>query len=128
MRILGIDYGEKKIGISFATTMLAEAHSVIRYERVEEAIAKIKKLVQDEHIEKVVIGISEGETAQKTKRFAYELKSALGKPIIFQDETLSTQTAQKLAIEANVSRKKRRRLEDAFTAALILQDYLDTHK
>ena len=125
MNILGIDYGKKKIGLAIASTMLAEAYDVVRYETIEEAIEKIKKVVQVEQVEKVVIGISEGKMAEETKKFVIRLRGEIGKPIVFQDETLSTQTAQTLSREAGINRKKRRQLEDAYSAALILQEYLD---
>jgi putative Holliday junction resolvase len=125
MNILGIDYGRKKIGLALAITILAEAYGVIRYEKVEDAIKKIRKIVEKEQIEEVVVGISEGKMAGETKKFAKRLEKELGKPIYFQDETLSTQEAQRLSIEANVSRKKRREFEDAYTAAVILQEYLN---
>ena len=125
MNILGIDYGRKKIGLALSITILAEAYDVIRYEKVEEAVKKIKKVVEREQIEKVIVGISEGKMADETRRFAENLERELGIPIYFQDETLSTQEAQRLSIEAKVSRKKRREFEDAYTAAVILQEYLN---
>src|SRR4030042_6891190 len=127
MNILGIDYGRRKIGLALAITILAEAYEVIRYEKVEVAIKRIQKVVEKEQIEKVVVGISEGKMADETKRFAKILEKELDMPIYFQDETLSTQEAQRLSIEANVSRKKRRELEDAYTAAVILQEYLNNN-
>jgi putative Holliday junction resolvase len=106
MNILGIDYGRRKIGLALAITILAEAYDVIRYENVEDAIKKIQKVVEKEKIEKVVVGISEGKMADETKRFAKRLERKIEKPIFFQDETLSTQEAQRLSIEANVSRNE----------------------
>ena len=125
MNILGIDYGRKKIGVALATTTLAEAYRVIRYESTEEVIRKLQGVVEKEEIGKIVIGISEGKTAQETKRFAKILKRKLGVSVDFQDETLSTQIAQNLSIEAGIGRKKRHELEDAYSAAIILQDYLN---
>jgi putative Holliday junction resolvase len=126
MKILGIDFGTKKIGIASATTTLAEVYGVIRFETVDEAIRKLKKVVENEKAEKIVIGISEGEMAKKTKSFGEKFGKSVQLPIIFQDETLSTKDAQRLSIEAGINRKKRRQLEDAYSAALILQDYLDS--
>jgi putative Holliday junction resolvase len=125
MKILGIDFGTKKIGLATATTTFAEVYGVIRFKTMDEAIKKIKRVVEDEKIEKIVIGISEGETAKKTKSFGEKLDKLMQLPIIFQDETLSTKDAQRLSIEAGIKRKKRRQLEDAYSAVLILQQYLD---
>lgn len=125
MRILAIDYGRKKIGLAVATTMLAEAYGVVRCKSSHSAIEKIRKVVEKEKIEKIVVGLSEGKMAKETKRFAEMLGRQLDLPIYFQDESLSTQRAQDLSIQAGVKRRKRKEFEDAYTAALILQDYLD---
>jgi putative Holliday junction resolvase len=124
-KVLGIDYGKKKIGLASATTTLAEVYGVIRFETIKEAIRKIRKTVEREKVEKIVIGISEGKMAKETKRFGRKLEKEINLPVVFQDETLSTKEAQALAIEAGIRRKKRKQLEDAYAAAVILQDYLD---
>jgi putative Holliday junction resolvase len=125
MNILGVDYGRNKIGLAIATTMLAEPYKVIRAKSLKDAVKKVEKVIRAERAEKVVVGISEGKVAKETKEFAEKLGEALNLPIVLQDETLSTQEAQRLSIEANISRKKRHELEDAYAAALILQNYLD---
>jgi len=127
MRILGIDFGLKKIGFSLATTDLAEPLNVIRFEDEKEVLIKIVSLVNQEKIEKIVVGLSEGETAIKTRAFVNSLQPLVNIPIELTDETLSTQTAQDLAIEAGIGRDKRKRLEDAFAATVMLQSYLDRH-
>jgi putative Holliday junction resolvase len=127
MRILGIDFGLKKIGFSLATTDLAEPLNVIRFEDEKEVLIKIVSLVNQEKIEKIVVGLSEGDTAIKTRAFVNSLQPLVNIPIELTDETLSTQTAQDLAIEAGIGRDKRKRLEDAFAATVMLQSYLDRH-
>jgi putative Holliday junction resolvase len=124
-KVLGIDYGKRKIGLASATTTLAEVYGVIRFETIEEAIKKIRKVVEKEDIKKIVIGVSEGEMAQDTRKFARVLKKQLNLPVAFQDETLSTKVAEELSIQAGIKRNKRRKLEDAYAAAVILQDYLN---
>ena len=124
-KVLGIDYGKKKIGLAYATTTLAEVYGVIRYKKVDEAIKKIKRVIEKEKVDKIVIGISEGKMAKETKRFGRKLEKETHLPVVFQDETLSTKEAQALSIEAGIRRKKRKQLEDAYAAAVILQDYLD---
>ena len=125
MRILAIDYGRKKIGIATATTMLAEVYGVIRSESVEEAIKKLRNVVEKESINKIVVGVSEGKMAEETKAFAKRLKKVLKLSVTLQDETLSTKLAQSLSINAGIKRKKRKEFEDAYSAAIILQDYLN---
>lgn len=127
MRILGIDYGRKKIGLAVGDTetRLAEPHSVIRFNTAGERFEKVNQVVQVEQVEQVVVGVSEGKMAQETKKFGEKLKKKLKIPVNFQDETLTTQEAQELSIKAGIKRNKRRMLEDAYSAALILQAYLD---
>lgn len=124
--ILGIDFGLRKMGVSFATSNLAEPYMVIRYADIDGALERVKKVVMEEKAGAIVIGISDGEIAKKAKEFGKLLKKELKLPVYFFDETLSTQDAQRMAIEANMKRSKRRKLEDAFAASVMLQNYLDS--
>jgi putative Holliday junction resolvase len=128
MRILAIDYGRKKIGVATADfeSKLAEPISVIRFENQEEAIKKISEVAKIENAMTVVVGISEGEMAKETKAFGEKLEKEINIPVVFQDETLSTREAQELSINAQIKRKKRHNLEDAYAATLVLQSYLDS--
>jgi len=125
MRILGIDYGRKKIGLALATSRIAEPYGVIKFEGSKEAVDKIGAIISKEEVEEVVVGISEGEMAKEINLFSNELGRKLGRRVLLSDEVLSTKTAQRLAIEAGVKRGKRRRLEDAFAAAVMLQLFID---
>jgi putative Holliday junction resolvase len=127
MRILGIDYGRRKIGLALATSKIAEPLKVVVYDSLNEAYAKLAKVIEEEKIEKVVLGISEGEMAKETRLFGRKLEEVTGLKPIYQDETLSTQEAQSLSINAGLKRKKRKELEDAYSATLILQGYLDRY-
>ncbi|MCH7640627.1 Holliday junction resolvase RuvX [Patescibacteria group bacterium] len=124
--MLGIDYGKKKIGLAIADGPLAEPLKVIRYKLEEDVLRKVVEVVEVEKVEQAVIGISEREMAKETKNFARKLGNKLEIPISFQDETLTTKEAQDLSQEAGIKRKKRRELEDAYAATLILQAYLDS--
>jgi putative Holliday junction resolvase len=121
MKILGIDYGERKIGLAMAETKIAEPLLVIRYKKIEELKNKILQIQPD----KIIVGISEGKTAKKTREFVKELQKEIEIPIELHDESLSTQEAQRLTIEAGLKRSKRKKFEDAFAATVMLQDYLD---
>ncbi|MCJ7805358.1 Holliday junction resolvase RuvX [Patescibacteria group bacterium] len=125
MRILGIDYGRKKIGLAFADSKLADPLAVVHGETTEELIEDLKKIIIKNQVEKIVVGISENEMGEESKRFSLSLKEKLKIPVETFDETLTTQEAQKLAIEAGIKRQKRKELEDAYAAALMLQSYLD---
>ena len=125
MKILGIDYGRKKMGFSIATGKLAEPYQVIRIQKEEEATAKIGEIVKEEGVDEIVVGISEGAMGEETRSFGKRLSGHFGIKVEFWDETLSTQDSQTLSIEAGLSRKKRRDLEDAFAAAVMLQSYLE---
>lgn len=121
MKILGIDYGRSKIGLSTSDGPLAEPLKVIRFNNNESIVEEIKKIIEKENIEKVVVGVSEGEMAEESKLFAKEFNAETF------DETLSTQDAQFLSREAGIGRKKRREMEDAYAATIMLQNYLDNN-
>lgn len=114
MRILGIDYGKSKIGLAVAVGGLAEPWKVIKP-------GDLEKIIEQERFDKVVVGVSEGEMGKESKKFA----ETLGAETF--DETLSTQDAQRLSREAGLSQKKRKGMEDAFAAVVMLQNYLDSH-
>jgi len=128
MKLLAIDFGLKKLGLAIGDDMvrIAEPLEVLRAKNLSEAIEELIKVVEVEKIEKVVIGISAGKMAEETKKFGKLLKEKLNTPVIYQDETYSTIEAQSMAIASGIKRKKRRNLEDAYAATLILQSYLDS--
>jgi putative Holliday junction resolvase len=125
--ILGIDYGLRKIGLSIADTKskLAEPHKVLKVSSDKDAMRKIDKVLLEEKAGKIVIGISESKMAKDTEMFVKSLIKKIDTPVVLQDETLTTQHAQDLSIKAGVKRKKRKKLEDAYAATLMLQSYLD---
>ena len=125
MRILGIDYGEKKIGLAFADSFLADPLEVIRADTDEQLLQKVGEVIRDKEIQKVVVGVSQGQIAQKAVEFGKSLEKMFGVQVVFEDETLTTNDAQELSIKAGIKRKKRKQMEDAYAAALILQNYLD---
>ncbi len=120
MKTLGIDYGRSKMGLAIGIGSLAEPLRVIHVSSFEDAVNKIKKEIETENPDKVIVGVSEREMGEESKRFAEEIGA------ITFDETLTSRDAQKLSIEAGVNRKKRREMEDAYAASLMLQNYLDS--
>lgn len=126
MRLLGIDFGKKKIGLATSEGSLAEPHSVVRYEDEKALLEKIKAVIDKENIDKLIVGVSEGRSAEEARDFGGKLKD-LGCEVVFFDETLSTVSAQELSREAGIGRKKRKALEDAFAASVMLQSFLDSN-
>ncbi len=125
-KILGIDYGRKKIGLALAEGKLASPLKVLRVKSQSEAISKIENEVEKEKIDKVVVGVSEGEMREEIKKFVEKLKEKLNVSITTWDETLSTKDAIKLSIEAGIKQKKRKKMEDAYSATIMLQEYIDS--
>lgn len=115
------------MGLAIGVSQIAEPLEVIRFESQKKAIQKIKKVVKEEGIGDIVVGVSEGKMGQESRRFGEKLRDKVDLPVHYQDETLTTKEAQELSLKAGIKRKKRHRLEDAYSAALILQNYLDMH-
>lgn len=125
MQILGVDYGRKRIGLAWSDGPLASPLEVLEVKDTDQAMGEMALVMRDKEIDLVVIGVSEREMAKESKEFGERIKDELNVPVKFQDETLTTQDANKLAIEAGIGQGKRKRLGDAFAATLILQAYLD---
>ena len=131
-RIMGVDIGEKRIGIAVSDLLGMTAQGIETYVRKEEDAAYIAGKAAELGAETIVAGLplnmngSEGPSAQKVRAFMQEV-AALGVDVIFQDERLTTVSAERTLLEADVSRKKRRQVIDKLAAVYILQAYLDTH-
>lgn len=124
MRYLGIDFGLRNIGLSFAEGPLAEPLTQKQYQSLDELLKFLQRLIQDQQINTIIIGLPEGQLASQIKEFGTQLQVATNLPIHYQDETLSTQTAKQKLIQAQAPQKKRR--QDHLAAATqILQSYLD---
>lgn len=125
MKILGIDYGERKIGLSLSEGILVTPLGIER--KTKDLEKRIRDLCQKEEVGKVIVGISEGKIAQRQKHFGEKIAQICSLPVEFWDETLTSREALQKMIETGKSRKKRSR-EDAVAAALILQSYLENQK
>jgi putative Holliday junction resolvase len=123
MKLLAIDFGLRKIGLAMADGDLAEPLMVISNR--PQVINALAKICQDYGIQKIIIGMPEGEMARKVRSFSEELARKSKLSIIYRDETLTTKEAIAKMVEAGRRKKYRREKEDAFAAALILQEYLD---
>ncbi len=122
MKYLGVDYGLKKIGLAVSEGELASPLKVLHVKSRADAIAQITEVVKGEKINQVVIGAPESGIRDTVLKLVEQLNLAV--PIEIVDETLTSQDAKKVMIELGVGRKKRME-EDAYSAAAILQNYLD---
>ncbi len=134
MRILGIDYGEKRIGLALSdrSNMVARSLKVLNRNGTRSWLEEIKAIVDQNKIEKIVIGLprnmngSLGEKAKEVLAFVKVLEKAVGVPTVTWDERLTTVSAEKVLLQAELSRKKRKDILDKLSACIILQNYLDS--
>lgn len=122
MKYLGIDFGLRRVGLAVSYGNLASPWKVIEGSGFLDLVGKIQKEAKD--FDKVVVGIPEGKMGKIVKRAVKFLKQN-GLDVMEADETLSSQTATSKMVELNIPRKKRR-VSDAYSAALILQSWLDS--
>jgi putative Holliday junction resolvase len=131
MRILGLDIGDKRIGVAVSDGLGLTAQGITTVQR-ENCIEALRDLIGEYEVESIIVGIpkmlngSIGIQGEKVLRFVDELRTALSVPISLWDERLSTVSAEKVLVEANMSRKKRKGVRDKVSAVLILQNYLDS--
>ncbi len=138
MRILGIDYGDKRIGIAVSDPLgyTAQGLAVVgKSETYEGDIKELKKIIKKiEGIDEIVIGLPKmmsgeiGIQAEKVLKFQEALKGAFKIPINTWDERLTTVQAERTLMAAGLSGKKRRKVIDKSAAAYILQSYLDSKR
>ena len=133
MRILGIDLGEKRIGISISDELgiTAQGMPTIKTINQIEDLKNIKEIIDKYGVEKIILGLpknmngSLGIQAKKALSFAEKLESSFQLPVELEDERLSTSKAEKYLIGTDRSRKKRRKVIDKISAIIILQSFLD---
>lgn len=123
MRILGIDYGLRKIGLAISEDNLVEPLLVVSNQL--SIFGKIARICQKYSVKKIIVGLPESGIIDKIKHFAGELAKITGLPVVFQDEVLTSKEAIAKMIEAGRKRKFRRQKEDAVAAAIILQSWID---
>lgn len=135
MRILGLDYGSRRIGVAICDElgMTAQGVATIARRNREADLGAIEELVRRYGVERIVIGYplrldgSEGIQCEKINRFIRRLEARLSLPIIRWDETLSTKEAEELLRQGGVRPEKRKGIVDRVAASIILQGYLDAN-
>ncbi len=134
MRYLGLDLGSRRLGVSISDPngIIASAYKVIEHnEEYEKLVEDIKKIVSDEKIEKIVLGLPKnmnntiGPKGELSYKFKEMLEEKIDKEVILADERLTTKEATDVLIKGNTSRKKRKKVVDSLAATIILQSYLD---
>jgi putative Holliday junction resolvase len=133
MRALGLDLGEKRIGVALSDPggILATPLTAIDARSDEQSLERIGALAREHEVERVVVGLpisldgSLGPQAQRVKSFVGALAERIELPVVTWDERLSTVAAGRVLAEAGVKRDKRKKLIDSVAASLVLQGYLD---
>ena len=136
MRIMGLDFGAKTVGVAISDPLFLTAQGIEIIRRKEEnklrkTLARIEELILEYEVEEIVLGYPKnmndtlGERVQKTEEFKEHLERRTGLPVILRDERLTTVEAEKAMIEGGLRRAERKEQIDKLAAVLILQGYLD---
>lgn len=126
MRYLGIDYGKRKVGFAISEGQIASPLKIIEISGLADGVQKTLQVIKKEGIDRIVVGVPEsGEARKIADSFISQLKNKTEAEVITTEETLSSKDAKKLMVELNLSRKQRKS-EDAYSATIILQQFLDT--
>jgi len=138
LKYLGLDLGTRTLGVSMSdlTHTIASTYCTIRYDEgdYDYLISELCKIVENEKIEKIVLGLPKnmnntlGESAIRCIDFGKMIEEKLNVMVVLQDERLTTVEATNYMLEANVSRKKRKKKIDSLAANIILQSYLDKER
>ena len=132
-RVLGLDVGERRIGIALSDPlgMTAQGLTVLKRRGLASDVDAVGGLVAQYNVERIVLGLpltlggERGRQAQKVETFAQALQHRIAVPVQLIDERLTTAQSERVLLEADVSRRKRKRVIDQLAAQLILQQYLD---
>lgn len=136
MRIIGLDYGTKTVGVALSDEGQLIAQPYITIERkhaskLRQTYARIEAIIMEQNVEKIVLGYpknmnnTEGERVEATKAFMEALERRTGLPVILVDERLTTVEADRILEETGVAHSARKEHIDKMAAAIILQSYLD---
>ncbi|MCR5542974.1 MAG: Holliday junction resolvase RuvX [Eubacterium sp.] len=137
MRIMGLDYGDKTVGVAISDELLITAQPLLtiereRWNKLRKTYQQLEKIIEENKVEKIVLGrplnmnATEGERVERTNAFAEELSRRSGLEIIWIDERLTTAQADRILKETGVAISGRKEYIDKMAAAIILQTYLDT--
>lgn len=133
-RILCLDMGQKNIGVALSDELkfIAQGLPTIERDAHYRWIEKIKEVVHQRKVEEIVVGYpikmsgDIGTSAKEVEEITEKLKELMGIPVILWDERLSTVQAERILLDVNVKRKKRKKVIDQMAAVIVLQAYLDS--
>jgi len=134
MRILGIDYGRRRIGLALSDEggiLASPLPTYVRGRSRERDLVALTALIDQRGVTAVVVGLplnldgSRGEMAQEAEEFADRIQQKTGLPVEMFDERLTSREAERVLLEANLSRRRRKSLRDSLSAVLILQGHLN---
>lgn len=136
MRIMGLDYGSKTVGVALSDELLltAQAKEIIRRKeenKLRKTLARIEELILEFSVEKIVLGLplnmdqSPSERSQLCLEFKEKIERRTGIPVIMWDERLTTVEADEIMDEVGIKGRERKEYVDMIAAQIILQDYLD---
>lgn len=137
MRIMGLDFGSKTVGVAMSDPLFVTAQSLLTIKRkspdkLRQTLARIGQLAEEYEVDRIVLGYpknmnnTEGERCEKTREFGQMLEQRTGLPVILWDERLSTSAADQILMESGVRRENRKEHVDSIAAGFILQGYLDS--
>lgn len=136
MRIMGLDFGSKTVGVAVSDPLLVTAQGIETIWRkspakLRQTLARIDELIAEYEVDRIVLGYpknmnnSEGERCEKTQQFCQMLEQRTGLTVILWDERLTTTAADQIMMESGIRRENRKEYVDKIAAVLILQGYLD---
>lgn len=136
MRILGLDFGSKTVGVAVSDELLltAQGLEIVRRQspnKLRQTLARIQEIVTEYQVERIVLGFpknmnnTEGERCEKTKEFKEMLERRTGLEVVLWDERLTTVSADKYMMETGIRRENSKQYVDEIAAVFILQGYLD---
>ncbi|HHW41161.1 MAG TPA: Holliday junction resolvase RuvX [Syntrophomonadaceae bacterium] len=136
MRILGLDVGQKRIGVAISDELgiIAQPLTTVNQGKMEEVVESLRILVEKYDVGEIVVGLPRhmngrlGREGEEIVSFGKELQKKLGVPVVFWDERLSTVAAEKALLEGDTSRYRRRKVIDRVAANWILGGYLERRK
>ncbi|HAQ07650.1 MAG TPA: Holliday junction resolvase RuvX [Bacillus bacterium] len=136
MRTMGLDVGSKTVGIALSDELGWTAQGLVTLKINEEenefGFEELGKIIKEHQVSKIVVGFPKnmngtiGPRGEASKTFARELEERFGLPVILWDERLTTVAAERVLLEADLSRKKRKKVIDKMAAMMILQGYLNS--
>lgn len=139
MRIMGLDFGSRTVGVAVSDALLITAQGVETISRkspgkLRQTLARVQELAEEYQVDKIVLGFpknmnnTEGERCEKTLEFKEMLERRCGLEVILWDERLTTVAADRVLIEGGVRREDRKKYVDKIAAVFILQGYLDSQQ